>query len=71
VKDAALALSLAAHRARQENQRMIVWCNPRDQGFGRYCIRPGDGIAPRTYDAQGWRITWTIFQIVEPEAPDA
>jgi hypothetical protein len=66
MKDPELARQFAARRAQTEGQRMIVWHNPQDLGFGRFVVRPADGVAPRTFDARGQRVAWTIFQIVEP-----
>jgi hypothetical protein len=66
VKDPHLALSLACARATQEGQRMIIWHNPHDLGFGRYAVRPADGVPPRTYDDRGRRISWSIWNVVEP-----
>jgi hypothetical protein len=66
VKDPELARKFAARRAQTEGQRMIVWCNPLDQGFGRFAVRPADGVPPRTFDARGRRIAWSIWSVVEP-----
>jgi hypothetical protein len=66
MKDPHLALSLACARATQEGVRMIIWHNPADLGFNRYVIRPGDGVPPRTYDDRGRRISWSIWNVVEP-----
>jgi hypothetical protein len=69
VKDPQLALSFAAHRANSEGKSMIIWHNSLDQGFGRFAIRPSDGIPPRTFDARGRRISWSIWTVVSPGEP--
>jgi hypothetical protein len=66
VKDPHLALSLACARATAEGVRMIIWHNPHDLGFGRYVIRPDDGVPPRTYDDRGRRISWSVWNTIGP-----
>jgi hypothetical protein len=66
VKDPHLALSLACARATQEGVRMIISHNPQDLGFGRYVIRPDDGVAPRTFDERGRRIQWSVWNTISP-----
>jgi hypothetical protein len=67
VKDPHLALSLAVARATQEGVRMIIWHDPQAaRPFERYIVRPGDGVPPRTYDDRGRRISWSIWNVVEP-----
>jgi hypothetical protein len=66
VKDPYLALSLACARAQQEGVRMVIWHNPQDLGFGRFAVRPDDGMAPRTFDDRGRRVQWSVWNVVEP-----
>jgi hypothetical protein len=69
MRDLSLAVSLACHRARQEGVTMIVWLNPRDSGFGRFAVRPADGVMPRTYDDRGGRVQWIVVKTIEPGEP--
>jgi hypothetical protein len=66
VKDPQEALSLATIRAQQEGRPMVVWYSPHVRRFERYVVRHEGEAPPRTFNAEGQRVEWVIWNRVKP-----
>jgi hypothetical protein len=66
VKDPQDALALAGTRAQQEGRPMVVWFSPHVRRFERYVVRHEGEAPPRTFNAEGHRVEWTLWSRVEP-----